>query len=235
MYRWRDYNLLIDDVTAEKFATYMEKYPELYQNLAKIVRQNTPHQLDRPVVVDLGVGPGPLSLEIQRVMPEVSIMGLDPSIKMLKLARKRAFKADFKRFGVILSVAENIPLKSDSVDVLMSRFSLLYWKHPKDGFSEIFRVLKPGGKLILEALNADFPIWKLFLIKLHMRSNSAGQEVIRYHSNAYKSAYTMIQVEQLLTDSRFRLLAKEGNKKDWKFVIIAEKNRKIGKMMDFKI
>ena len=226
MYRWRGCNLPIDDVTAEKFATYMEKYPEFYQNLAKIVRQNTPHQIDRPVVVDLGVGPGLLSLEIQRVMPEVSIMGLDPSIKMLKLARKRAFKADFKRFEVILSVVENIPLESDSVDILISRFSLPYWKHPKDGFSEIFRVLKPGGKLILEALNADFPRWKLFLIKLHMLSNSAGQGVIRYHADAYESAYTMSQVEQLLTDSRFRTLAKEGNKKDWKFVIIAEKTAK---------
>jgi len=218
--------LPIDDVTAEKFAIYMEKYPELYQNLAKIVRQSTPHKIDRPVVVDLGVGPGLLSLEIQRVIPEVSIMGLDPSIKMLKLARKRAFKADFKRFEVVLSVAENIPLESDSVDILISRFSLPYWKHPKDGFSEIFRVLKPDGKLILEALNADFPRWKLFLIKLHMLSNSAGQEVIRYHADAYESAYTMIQVEQLLTDSRFRTLKKEGNKKDWKFVIIAEKTGK---------
>ena len=226
MYRWRDYNLPIDDVTAEKFAIYMEKYPELYQNLAKIVRQSTPHKIDRPVVVDLGVGPGLLSLEIQRVIPEVSIMGLDPSIKMLKLARKRAFKADFKRFEVVLSVAENIPLESDSVDILISRFSLPYWKHPKDGFSEIFRVLKPDGKLILEALNADFPRWKLFLIKLHMLSNSAGQEVIRYHADAYESAYTMIQVEQLLTDSRFRTLKKEGNKKDWKFVFIAEKTGK---------
>jgi len=218
--------LQIDDAIAEKFATYMEKYPRFYQNLAKIVRQNTPYQIDRPVVVDLGVGPGLLSLEIQRVMPEVSIMGLDPSIKMLKLARKRAFKADFKRFGAILSVAENIPLESDSVDILISRFSLPYWKRPMDGFSEIFRVLKPKGKLILEALNADFPSWKLFLIKLHMLSNSAGQEVIRYHVDAYESAYTMIQVERLLTDSRFRILTKEGNKKDWKFVIIAEKTAK---------
>jgi len=226
MYHWRDYNLPIDDVTAEKFATYMEKYPEFYQNLAKIVRQNMPHRIDRPVVVDLGMGPGLLSLEIQRMMPEVSIMGLDPSIKMLKLARKRVFKADFKRFGVILSVVENIPLESDSVDILISRFSLPYWKHPKDGFSEIFRVLKPGGRLILEVLNADFPRWKLFLVKLHMLFNSAGHEVIRYHADAYESAYTMIQVEQLLTDGWFRTLKKEGNSKDWKFVIIAEKTAK---------
>jgi ubiquinone/menaquinone biosynthesis C-methylase UbiE len=223
MYNWRISNLSIDDKTTEKFTKYMMKYPELYKNLANLVKKNISKKIHQPIVVDLGMGPGLLSKEINRIMPEVTIIGLDPLKKMLKITKKYALTNNLNRIDPILSVAENIPLKNDSVDIIISRFSLLYWKHPNTGFSEIQRVLKPNGKLILETINADFPRWKLFLIKYLMLIKSAGKEVIRYHIDAYDSAYTRAQVEKLVTDNKLRILKKEGNRKDWKFILIAEK------------
>ena len=215
--------MLIDSNTTEKFVQYMEKYPTLYENLAKIIQKNLPRSLDKPLIVDLGAGPGLLSAEIRKLMSETNVISLDASIKMLEMAEKRAFKDDFRKFGVILSMSENIPLKSNSADIVVSRFSLPYWEQPKASFAEVFRILKPGGRVVLEALNKDFPKLKLFLIKLHMFIKLAGREVVKYHIDAYEIAYTIEQVECFLTDAKFLIIDKEGNKKDWKFTIIAEK------------
>jgi len=215
--------LIIDNVPYEKFVEYMKKYPELYKTLANIVIENISYSKVESLIVDLGSGPGFLSNEIQKLIPNICIIDLDPSVKMLEMARKHTFKGNFKNFGAILSVSENIPLKSDSVDNLVSRFSLPYWKRPKDSFEEIFRVLKPGGRIILEVLNRDFPRWKLFLIKLHMFIKLAGKDVVRYHIDAYRVAYTIKQVEGFLNDAKFLIIKKDGNKKDWKFIVVAEK------------
>ena len=213
----------MDNKTTEKFLKYMEKYPKLYENLAKVIQKNLPQSPSKSLIVDLGAGPGLLSTEIRKLMPETNVISLDASMKMLEMAEKHAFKDDFRKFGIILSMSENIPLKSNSVDIVVSRFSLPYWEQPEASFAEIFRILKPGGRVVLEALNKEFPKWKLFLIKIHMLFNLAGRDVVRYHIDAYQYAYTIEQVERFLTDAKFSIIKKERNKKDWKFIIIAEK------------
>ena len=223
MFFWRKNNLLIENVPSKKFAEYMKKHPELYKTLANIVLKNISKSNVKSLIVDLGSGPGFLSIEIQKLIPNICIIDLDPSIKMLEMARKHTFKGNYKNFGAILAVSENIPLKSDSVDNLVSRFSLPYWKKPKDSFEEIFRVLKPGGRIILEVLNREFPRWKLILIKLHMFIKLAEKDVVRYHIDAYRFAYTIKQVEGFLNDAKFLIIKKDGSKKDWKFIVIAEK------------
>ena len=82
---------------------------------------------------------------------------------------------------------------------------------------------KPGGKIILEVINRDFPKWKLYLIIIHMYINKAGNEVIRYHADSYKTGSTFNQVENFLTKANFKITYKEGDKKDWKFIIVGEK------------
>lgn len=223
MYKQGDYSLNIDSKTASDFELYMKKYPELYQNLAEIVKKNIQNKLEKPSILEIGIGPGLLSNEIKKEIPKSTIIGIDPSLNMLNIAHKRAFKTKNKKFEIILSIVENIPLKNDSIDISITRFSVSYWKNLDNGFSEIFRVLKPGGKIIIEALNAQFPIWKLKLINFHMKVNSAGKQVIKYHYDAYKTAYSIVQLEKYLQNTNFKNIKKIGNKKDWKYILIGEK------------
>ena len=211
---------LLRDITIERFTKYMKKYPELYENLAVIVKKNIPRSVKKPYIVDLGCGPGLLSLEISKKIPKARIIGVDPSVKMLETANKN-IKQD--NFQTRIGKSDKLPIENNSVDIVVSRFSLTYWDKPKDSFTEINRVLKPGGRVVLEALNKDFSKWRLFLIKIHMFFKGAGGDVVRYHIDAYKTAYSVDSVKKLLTSSGFKITYTEGVKEDWKFIFTAKK------------
>ena len=199
----------------------MKKFSDLYEYLASVVQKHS--SLSHPFILDLGVGPGLLSFEIFRKIPQTTIIGIDPLIKMLQLAKINVKNADCQIFEPVIGVSENIPLKNNTIDIIASRFTLPYWTQPKKSFQEMMRVIKPGGKVVLEALNRDFPIWKLFFVKIHMLFNRAGRDVTRYHIDAYKLAHTMDQVEKFFIDAGFTICEKEGKKNEWRFIIVAEK------------
>lgn len=199
----------------------MKKFPDLYRYLAQIVKNHT--SSTQPFIVDLGVGPGLLAVEIHRKIPQAVVVGIDPLKKMLRLARENSHNSDFYTFEPVLGVSEQLPLKSSTVDVIVSRFSLPYWKDPEQSFTEMRRILKPGGRVVLEALNRDFPRWKLLFIKIHMLVNHAGRDVTKYHIDAYNDAHTIEQVEQYFTSAGFTILEKEGKKSEWRFIVVVEK------------
>ena len=212
----------IDKITAKEFKDYMIKYPDLYKKIAQIIYKNLDNNKN-PKILDLGSGPALINSEILKIIPNSIIISLDNSLNMLKNANKHHKKANKKNFNGILATSEKIPLKDNSIDLLVSRFSISYWKKPKKAILEIKRVLKPGGKFILEGLNKKFPKWKLFLIKIHMILKLAGYNVIKYHIDAYQNAYEIDTIYQILQKNGFKNIKKEGNKKDWKFTLISEK------------
>lgn len=210
---------MFDDKTAERFAEYMKKYPELYENLAGVVKRFVKNK--NPVIVDLGVGPGLLSKAILKEIPNANIIGIDPNKKMLNLAKQNVSSDSFK---AKIGSTENIPVDDDFADIVVSRFSLSYWNDPKKSFSEIYRILKKDGYVVLEVINKEFPVWRLFLIKIHMLLNKAGADVTKYHVDVYKDAYTIDEVEKFITSADLSVVEKHGKKKEWKFLIIAKKN-----------
>lgn len=200
----------------------MKKFSDLYLSLSRIVKQYT--TASQPCILDLGAGPGLLSIEIFRQIPDAAVIGVDPLKKMLLLAKENMCKSALPAFEPVLGVSEKLPLTDKSIDTIVSRFSLPYWKQPSESFLEMYRVLKPGGRIVLEALNKDFPKWKLFGIKIGMLFNRAGRDVTRYHVDAYFLAHTQEEVEVFFEKSGFHILEKNGKKNEWKFIIVAEKN-----------
>jgi ubiquinone/menaquinone biosynthesis C-methylase UbiE len=214
-------DLLVDDKTAEEFTVYMKKFTDLYTILSKTVKHHT--TASQPHILDLGCGPGLLSAELLKQIPDATVIGIDPLRKMLRLAQEHTEKSGVRIFEPVLGVSENIPLKEQSIDTIVSRFSLSYWKQPNQSFLEMNRVLRAKGKIVFEALNRDFPKWKLLGIKVGMLLNHAGRDVTKYHVEAYTLAYTQEEVEMFVTKAGFLILEKQGKKRDWKFIIVAEK------------
>ena len=135
-------DFVIDKTLAEQFTRYMEKHSKLYCSLAIEAREHISKSVKKPVIVDLGMGSGLLSIELNKILPDAKILGIDPSIYMLSIAKNKLIDAGCKNSNLLMARVENIPLKSHYADIIISRLSLSTWKKPKQGFSEMLGKIK---------------------------------------------------------------------------------------------
>ena len=99
------------------------------------------------IVLDLGSGGGiDVLLSAQRVGPTGKAYGLDMTDEMLALAKENARKAGAENVEFLKGEIENIPLRDNSVDVIISNCVINLSADKDRVLREAFRVLKPGGR-----------------------------------------------------------------------------------------
>ena len=95
-------------------------------------------------VVEIGVGPG-LNLQYYNFEKVNKVIGIDPSGELNKIAKKNADKVNIP-IDFLITTAEEIPLPDNSIDTVISTYTLCSIPDPNKALNEIFRILKPGGK-----------------------------------------------------------------------------------------
>ena len=99
------------------------------------------------IVLDLGSGGGiDVLLSAKRVGPTGKAYGLDMTDEMLALAEDNKRKAGAQNVEFLRGEIENIPLPSNSVDVIISNCVINLSADKDRVLREAFRVLKPGGR-----------------------------------------------------------------------------------------
>ncbi len=99
------------------------------------------------VVLDLGSGGGiDVLLSARRVGPTGKAYGLDMTDEMLALANENKRKSGMENVEFLKGEIENIPLPSNSVDVIISNCVINLSADKDKVLREAFRVLKPGGR-----------------------------------------------------------------------------------------
>ncbi len=97
-------------------------------------------------VVDLGSGAGNDAFVVRAIIgDEGKVVGIDFTEEMLKKADKNKEKSGYENIEFKFGDIENIPLKNNFADVVISNCVLNLVPDKKRAFSEIFRILKPGG------------------------------------------------------------------------------------------
>lgn len=99
-------------------------------------------------VLDLGSGGGiDVLLSSKRVGPTGYVYGLDMTPEMLTLARRNATEAGATNVEFLEGQIEHVPLPDASVDVIISNCVINLSPDKPAVFAEMYRVLRPGGRL----------------------------------------------------------------------------------------
>ena len=101
-------------------------------------------------VLDLGSGAGiDAILAAQKVGERGRVIGVDMTEEMIEKAKENAEKQGIKNVEFLLGEIENLPLKDNSVDTIITNCVINLTPDKAKTFSEACRVLKPGGRIYL--------------------------------------------------------------------------------------
>jgi ubiquinone/menaquinone biosynthesis C-methylase UbiE len=99
-------------------------------------------------VLDIGCGCGATTLELaRRVGPSGAATGIDISVPMLTEARRLAAAAGVSNVRYEQADAQTQRFESGSVDLLFSRFGVMFFADPRAAFANLLTALRSGGRL----------------------------------------------------------------------------------------
>jgi ubiquinone/menaquinone biosynthesis C-methylase UbiE len=119
-------------------------------------------------------------------------------------------KTDFK-----LGSADHLPFENGTQDFIVSTLSLHHWADPQSAFDEIYRVLKPGGQMLILDLRRDarriffWLVWFAQNIGLRV----IGEGVMRKINEPIGSllaSYTCQEIEDIMSRTHFNDQRVEG-------------------------
>lgn len=183
-------------------------------------------------ITDVGCDPGYLLQVIAKELPGNRLVGVDISNEMVERAR-----ANFGSMGYCGRVefrqgsADSLPFDEGTQDFVVSTLSLHHWADPQSAFDEIYRILRPGGQMLILDIRRDAR-W-LFLWLLWFAQNVAlrliGGDAIRRinePTGSLLASYTSEEVEEIMAKTSFSDYKIEG-RLGWIYIWGKKKHNKL--------
>jgi demethylmenaquinone methyltransferase/2-methoxy-6-polyprenyl-1,4-benzoquinol methylase len=140
------------------------------------------------LILDVATGTADLAIEMNKQLNPNKIIGIDLSEQMLDVGRKKLSKLYLaQKIHIQKGDCENLAFENNYFDAVAVSFGVRNFENLDKGLSEINRVLKPSGKLVvLEFSNPkSFPFKQIFNFYFNFILPSISKLVNKQSGNAY--------------------------------------------------
>ena len=189
--------------TAQKY-TRIAKFYDLFQYPLEILSLNRlrKHVISQAQdkILEVGIGTGK-NLQFYPLYSDLT--ALDFSSGMLDIARRKIDEIGLQQCVLIEMDIEEMSFPDDSFDTIISTFVFCTVPHPDKGLNELYRVLKPGGKVIfLEHMKSSSQWLNAFLwIMDKITTPLLGTSMLRETQQSIeKSGFTILTSENKVFD-----------------------------------
>jgi demethylmenaquinone methyltransferase/2-methoxy-6-polyprenyl-1,4-benzoquinol methylase len=167
--------------------------------------------------LDLATGTGDVPLVLVKSKNITKITGIDLSKGMVDLGKVKVKKAKLEnKIALHIGDACNIPAADETMDVVTISFGIRNFPDPQKSLREIYRVLKPGGRVMI----MEFGLPKNFLVRaVYMFYFRYLLPFVGNLLSKHKDAYTYLNetVEDFPYGADFTSWMKEAGFKNAKF------------------
>jgi len=189
----------VEGYFAVKYAEFAKNTKELRKEYRRLADKSA-SVIQEGKLLEIGPGPGYISIEIAKLLPKMEVIGLDISDTMIEIAKMNADEYGLsERIEFRKGDASKMPFEDSSFDFVTSSGSLHHWKNPAQVFNEIYRVLKPGCRALISDLRKDTP-----KEKIKEWANIIDSKIMRWGlKHSFGESYTAQQIEKIINDSQF--------------------------------
>lgn len=193
------------DLTIKEFTKAADIYESGDAGIYEICKEDYPYiasELEKEEYEDLldcGCGTGPMISLLYEKDSSKKYTGLDITPRMIEVAKNKKLEG----VNWVVGDCENLPFEENSFDAIICSNSFHHYPNPEKFFKSAKRVLRPGGRLILQDYTAPkFILWIM---------NHTEMPLANLMGHGDVGAYSLDQVQQFcdLVDLKVEKLKRE--------------------------
>ncbi len=198
------------DLTIKEFTKAASIYESNHAGIYEMCKDDYPYietELEKERyndLLDCGCGTGPMISLLYEKDPNKHYTGIDITPKMIEVGKAK------KLSGVdwVVGDCEKLPFSDDSFDVVICSNSFHHYPNPQDFFNSVQRILRPGGRLILQDYTSNKVIlWLMNHTEMPLANLVGHGDVRAYTLNEIKEfcSRANLEVEKLEAARKFRM------------------------------
>ncbi len=157
-------------------------------------------------ILDVGSGPGFITLALAQENPTVSVVGIDYSPTQVRSANRLQIHKQIQNCIFRQGNSMDLPFKDASFDIVISLASITHWPDAKRGLQEIRRVLMPHGFAFIGEKDGDSTDGEIFRFARRFTAWYVWDRFMKWylHRIAFKQSLSRKEAESVAKEAGFK-------------------------------